>query len=1415
VVPLTTGGVQHLPGGRAELEDGLHRGLTGEDQKARLEQELGNALGRLRKQVRIGESRPLGNLLDALVYEDLREATPLVIDAWALGDAGLMTSTPLALRPETSRSADEGVPLTGDLVFVICREAVVLTTRSQLLAARASVGPERPTFAAWDEAVGDAYSFGHDCSGRFRRVDDWLEEEDARPVAGAACGLGDRLGPGGSEWETVAGADDATLYVVQREAVPVLGLALAVVLSALAFFVCRPQAERRARRFLLVWITISGLAVLWLPPVLRALAWWPALAALIVGMVWVARHARGRVLAPRLAPPRATIVAALVLFALLAVGGRGAAPVPITVFLVPDPDKPEKQFVLAPPELLEDLQKLTHRGVAGLREPVLLSAIYEGRADSQTANLEARYHVHCFADEPLPLLLPLGGVQLTEALLDGAAVQPLAVRQPREGYTLEVKGRGSHMLVVRFAVPLPGSGEERDLRFTVPELSQSRLQLDVPASAGYLHAAETRGWQRTSSGDKHTRLEADLGSVATVRVRWRRDGRQPKAALISVQEAYYWDLQSSSPRLLALLQYRLSKGWETNFRLDLPRELEVQAIEASPLPGGPQAPRLSWRVMDEGGRRLQLDFQGPVTVGVQVLLVLVPRQPFGRTVTLPFPTPLEAQLGQGFLAYRTDGVEASMANHHAISGIEREQLAKTFAESFAQPWKAVRQEDVPAPTRAFWRGKGGVLHLILRPPFSQVRAQQEIAWQIGPRQALLHATAKLTAPDNGLSVIEWDVPGNLGIVDVTGSHVRSWSRSGGRLQVWLTKAVGDSTLHLNGWLPRRPQEAARFDLPCLRFEARTLATTLHITADDGVALKPGPMTNLTARPGPAAVREWVYVSDQDTYGGSFATRLDAAEAELRLLTFAEVREKQLTIVATLDGQVVRGDLRHLILSVRNWEGKDLKLDAPAFIRRREQSGGAGGPVWFLELEPNASRHFQLTLTGKLPWTSAADVPLPDVRVEAVGNAVRLERWLATAGADVSAEGAGGLAPVTADALQWWPGDAERLRRAGGSAWQIKSDEWRLRLRQRSGGRAAPVEVFLTEHTTALPDGRRWISQATFWLYHEAGADLDVRLPDGAEILAVTLDGTAVPPLQPGAGRLWLPLPGGRGGRVVHVTWARPTDTAAGSLAPLALQGPRLEGVAEGPVVWTLHVPAGYDLTPRRRKTGAQTSSAAALDLWRAAAHLRLLEQLVEHGVSAGDTDSVRAAQNGFERFARQAGYQIGRAGTVGTGGADSPNLAAWLQELRTRYEEQVKAHHLEQLKAEAPSSEASGASAFPFDLTPFDRGRPYYWQSVAGASAPQAELVSQTVHRERQALTGSTLLLVLLLALWILAHFFRAAWPEQLALLGGVGALLFGGLLGIAFLVVPAACALYRLAVGVRWALGRLRPPSAATSPTL
>ena len=156
-----------------------------------------------------------------------------------------------------------------------------------------------------------------------------------------------------------------------------------------------------------------------------------------------------------------------------------------------------------------------------------------------------------------------------------------------------------------------------------------------------------------------------------------------------------------------------------------------------------------------------------------------------------------------------------------------------------------------------------------------------------------------------------------------------------------------------------------------------------------------------------------------------------------------------------------------------------------------------------------------------------------------------------------------------------------------------------------------MRVALTERALAVVDGRHWVHEEVLWLYHEANTDLNVALPPGARVLGVTVDGLAVTRLQASEDSLWVPLPGAAGACRVRLRWAYDPDAEA--LDRPRLQRPRPRDATDGPVVWTVHVPAEYATSPGAGG-GARAGGAvgpAAIDLARAEAQYLLSAALVE------------------------------------------------------------------------------------------------------------------------------------------------------------------------------------------------------------
>ena len=161
---------------------------------------------------------------------------------------------------------------------------------------------------------------------------------------------------------------------------------------------------------------------------------------------------------------------------------------------------------------------------------------------------------------------------------------------------------------------------------------------------------------------------------------------------------------------------------------------------------------------------------------------------------------------------------------------------------------------------------------------------------------------RLTAADNNLSFVEWEVPSNLGILELSGPHLRSWSLTGDTFAGVVAEARRRNDA------PARRLGAASRRRDSLRSAAgpRRCSAAVHDAAisGDGLTLKPSSLTNLTPR-SDAPTREWTYTCDQEAYGGSFSTRSASIKGEFRLLTFAEVRERQLTVVTTLRTKIAR------------------------------------------------------------------------------------------------------------------------------------------------------------------------------------------------------------------------------------------------------------------------------------------------------------------------------------------------------------------------------------------------------------------------------------------------------------------------------------------------------------------------------
>ena len=1329
----------------------------------------------------------VGEALQLVALDSLGAQATLVVDAEALAAAGVTPATPLGAAKKL-----DGTPFweSAGLIYVPCRGAPLLTTRAKLESWNAHA-PQTPFADAFAAAIIEAALHGLDPSGRFRTLDRWLAipsaDDGNLPAEMDAVSFSQITeNPfGWSEWQPPAGAGHADrMVVVQRRALNWIGLVLAIVGTFCAWRLGSWLPPSLFYCLLVIWLAAGVMALIWAPPVFRfALALFSFPAFLFVVLAYVRWLLRNRTEKLENLPRPTGTVAALLLLALPAAflpsAFAGGQPMHI-VLLVPGAYG-EPQTALVQPELLKKLDELAGRGSPLRNQAVLTKAQYRGTIKGSIAEFQADFECFHFADKSI-LFMPLDGVDLEDrSFLDGKPVFPVAVQAPQPGYALPLSQKGFQTLKLAFRVRPAGTGSSKELRFSIPKLPQSQLELTVPKNFQDVQSGNALGNQRlTPKGDMQT-LHALLGRENTLLVRWRSGSQAGPAAHVQVRELYFWDLRPGAATLNAILEYSIQKGTLPSISLALPEGLEVRTVEVASATSevsktsevAPQPRLKTWRLAKN--RTLFVDFQQPVVGGVQVKLEFVPRLsvlPGNCDLVLPFPLQVKQDgFLESFLAYRLEGLEAQKSPQNLgvidISG-----------EIFSKAWRVAEPRAAVAPTRAFSfrrnAPKAALGLTLVAPP---VQASQEITWHVGPQYSDWTMSCELATPGDSLLLVECQVPTNLMLAQVSGPHVRHWTRTGSLLQVWLTGPHKKTSLKLTGWA-RNPQPLAggkgRFDLPPLLLKNQLpVVTTLHIAPAPGLTMQFSNLQNLTR----SGEEEFSFVTQksQTNYGGSFVLTALPAQPEVAILTVARVHNRALDFTSHLDCLVPHGELRQIIVQADRWPGDDISLEVLELSARVEHKKLKDGHSWIVSLPAGIPRHFSCRLSGRRDLTGGAKALLPDVRVV---EAKDQGRFVALAGPDFQGQTIQGLAPVqdVPEQLAKWPAEAKRVLQEG-TAWRITRADWDLQITRRLAPIAAGVQVLLAEQEAALADDGRWMHQATFLLFAKTSTDVHLALPQGARLLALAVDDQPVSARHATAENLSLSLPGHSGPHWLRLRWQFQKDEP---LTRANLAGPVIQGIPRTAVQGTLFVPAGFAL--------AGDPPPADLMLHRAEAQLELSRLLGEFLTgkpkSLIEVDrKLSEAQWRFAWYCRQAEIQAGRTGlpirTVKDLRQKNAQLMAELDKDSIRLDAEKKL-----LDQGGQREQGETILSLPSE------GRPVSWRS-ADQNPPRLVLTQGSEQETHNALVASEVLLLVLVGLGILSCLPRISawlhklWPEQLLLLAWLGWYFFDmSAIGLALMVL-------------------------------
>lgn len=558
---------------------------------------------------------------------------------------------------------------------------------------------------------------------------------------------------------------------------------LTAIIAAVAF-----ATSYRANRLLIVMliflIGVIGYGIWTWPFIWTRLGYLPLIAGLIFlgAYAYPRRPTRSEAVSTasfnRLPWPNSTECSITLCFILLG-SADAQSPSSHPVLITPSATRVNQFDALIQPALLKCIGDIS-RPVPD--ELIITAAEYDGVAQS-TATFEAKFSVWSPTASEGTLLLPLSGVRLKTATLDGRPAFPEADAKNR--YTLTVPGAGFHTVRMTFDVPVMTSGSDCDVQFGVPDVPCTRVNFTSANGSGFLDVNSRRGLQRPSAITGRPHVDADHGGGRAVVIRWRIETSDAASAVLAVREATIWDIREAGSTATSAFLFRSEGGSISKLQLDIPEDLEPAKLVVRAADGRSGIVGLkNWQLGNSigGWQVLELGLQGPVDGSIVVSVRLHPKRSLTRRPLLRCPRAKGVTDASAYCAVRFSGVTSEEIGRTGLDDYPIEGFIKEFALA---PELAL---DRFPPARAF-RNKPDSrpeLRPSLRPSGVALALATRSTWTVGSR-ADVETEFSVAARDLPVSCIEWELQGSIQVTEVRSPALAGWSQAGNRVQAWLNK----------------------------------------------------------------------------------------------------------------------------------------------------------------------------------------------------------------------------------------------------------------------------------------------------------------------------------------------------------------------------------------------------------------------------------------------------------------------------------------------------------------------------------------------------------------------------------------------------------------------------------------------------
>ena len=309
---------------------------------------------------------------------------------------------------------------------------------------------------------------------------------------------------------------------------------------------------------------------------------------------------------------------------------------------------------------------------------------------------------------------------------------------------------------------------------------------------------------------------------------------------------------------------------------------------------------------------------------------------------------------------------------------------------------------------------------------------QDVSWNVDARQTTGQGSLKWAASEP-VSSIEFQLPAT--IIEVRAPDLSSWAQTDGRVQVWFRKPMKDGRLDWLGTLPGTQPGPFEPPIPSLA-NAKVASLLVRVRPEEGWGVRV------------ERDKGWTAVLTNDRV---WTFQSDGSQAPPRLQLFAptggrsrgfgsiEIAGSEAVYRTTFEADLTANRPHHIVLQARGLpKGIDATLDVPPGTLVHEGEGDEGSREWDLDVPASAGAGFRCSLVMKFPAKGSYKLPVLDLRTGGtIPSAHGIVRWIGLTGGkrETRLEGVVLASPADVALLQaQWPGEAERLRRAGGTTW---------------------------------------------------------------------------------------------------------------------------------------------------------------------------------------------------------------------------------------------------------------------------------------------------------------------------------------------------------------------------------------------